>query len=254
MAFASRASFYQTAGASFVAAILAACGGGDADTQLPADATGAAKTAGVAPAAGSGRSLDCASKVESLTAEYGAELGISCTNGVLQLREKAAEPVEVLSTGPWIGAASEAPSAKDAALPHVDFGGGGGVASTVLCPTVIGATGRSGSFIDAISVTCIVGSTEVSVGPFGGGGGGPYALACPSGFVGIGIQGRAGSFVDRLGFVCGDSAGNRFTTGQVGGNGGGQFYFQCPSNQKLVGFNIRSGSFVDNLQPLCGNR
>lgn len=254
MAFASRASFYQTAGASFVAAILAACGGGDADTRLPADATGAAKTAGVAAAADSGRSLDCASKAESLTAEYGAELGISCMNGVLQLREKAAEPVEVLSTGPWIGAASQAPSAKDAALPHVDFGGGGGVASTVLCPTVIGATGRSGSFIDAISVTCIVGGTVVSVGPFGGGGGGPYALACPSGFVGIGIQGRAGSFVDRLGFVCGDSAGNRFTTGQVGGTGGGQFYFQCPSNQKLVGFNIRSGSFVDNLQPLCGNR
>lgn len=255
MTFASRASFCQVASASLAAAILAGCGGGSVDTDDKVNATSAAKATGIVTVSGSSGSMDCASTLESLVSKYGANVDISCNQGTLRLQEKNGEAVQVASTGPWVDLASGVSRAKDEVLPHVDFGGGGGAFSTVLCPTVIGATGRSGSYIDSISIVCAVGNTLVSVGPFGGGGGGPYTLGCPvAGFIGIGIQGRSGSFVDRLGFVCGDSVGNRLTTTLTGGFGGGEFYFECPSNEKLVGFNVRSGSYVDNLQPLCGTR
>jgi hypothetical protein len=227
--------------AATLASALAGCGGGDAGPDgSPAD--------GPAPAADA---QGCSA--EATLAALPSEIAVSCHNGVTQYAPKGQALPEVTAEGPWLRVAKATADGDDSrAVPL--FGGNGGALSTVFCPTILGGTGRSGALLDAISFTCVVGGSVVSVGPFGGGGGGPFNANCPAGFIGVGIQGGSGTLIDRVGFVCRNSAGQRFTTSVFGGGGGSPFYFECASNAKLVGFRVRSGALVDNLQPLCGPR
>jgi hypothetical protein len=82
---------------------------------------------------------------------------------------------------------------------------------------VVGFGGRSGGYIDQISILCapllISGSAPsftVSTGPTGGssnGIGGPGGvafdpIACPPGQIAVGDQGRAGAAIDAFGLLC----------------------------------------------------
>jgi hypothetical protein len=108
--------------------------------------------------------------------------------------------------------------AKPVAL--FEHGTDGNIAWQRVCPKnqqVTGFTGRGGSFLDEIVLSCAPilvsgssGSYTLSLGssttlaPVGGGGGGAFAPAnCPSGQVARGHQGRSGQWVDALGLVCG---------------------------------------------------
>jgi hypothetical protein len=96
----------------------------------------------------------------------------------------------------------------------------GAVTQTRRCGAnemVVGFAGRSGAYIDQISILCapllISGSAPnftVSVGPTGGSsngiggtGGEPFdAIACPPGQIAVGDQGRAGAAIDAFGLLC----------------------------------------------------
>lgn len=227
---------------------LAGCGGGGTDATEASDQPVAAQSAVESDAAAA-----CAAKAGAAGAQEG--VAVSCDKQVVQYQPKAGALPVVTSQGPWLAQGSPASAnSSPTDQSELDFGGGGGTPSVVLCPAILGASGRSGSLIDQLTFTCRAGGTVFGVGPFGGNGGGAFSLRCPAGFFGIGVQGGAGSLIDRLGFVCGNSAGQRLTTALVGGGGGSPFYFECAASQKLVGFRVRSGSLIDNLQPLCGPR
>jgi hypothetical protein len=98
-----------------------------------------------------------------------------------------------------------------AAGPH--HGGGGGGDFDESCDTgqvLVGFAGRSGDYIDQLYGQCstpafvagLGGGSSRTVHTLGGGGGSPFAAACPAGAVMIGIQGQAGTLVDHLGFIC----------------------------------------------------
>src|SRR5437879_3713456 len=74
----------------------------------------------------------------------------------------------------------------------------------------------------------------------GGGGGGPYSIACPRGNVAVGLYGRSGGYIDQGGLICAalyadGSLGPDSTIGSAGGGGGGPYYAVCPGGQALVG-------------------
>jgi len=102
---------------------------------------------------------------------------------------------------------------------------------------------------------------------WGGGGGSPFDLACPSGQFVTGIIGRSGSRVDAFGVVCGtptlveDRSVSPFryrvnfatagTAGPVGGGGGSPFRYDCPANSAVMRVQGRSGSRLDQVRVDC---
>jgi len=238
----------QWIGVSLASILLAGCGGGGTDASDHPNQPARVKSVAAVDAAAL-----CAVKAAAEAAREDVE--VSCDKGVVQYRAKTGELPVVLSRGPWLAQGDSTPTgAALAGEEGLDFGGGGGAPSLVVCPTILGASGRSGAYVDQLTFTCLAGGAVFGVGPFGGDGGGPFTRNCPGGFFAIGVQGGAGSFIDRLGFVCSNAAGQRVTTALTGGSGGSPFYFECAANQKLIGFGVRSGVFIDNLQPLCGAR
>ena len=81
---------------------------------------------------------------------------------------------------------------------------------------------------------------------FGGGGGGDYAMNCPSGMM-KNISGRGGWWVDQLKGNCTDGT----TLNPVGGQGGGPVdTADCPSG--YTGVDVTYGQFVGKVTPKCG--
>jgi len=81
---------------------------------------------------------------------------------------------------------------------------------------------------------------------FGGGGGGDYAMNCPSGMM-KNISGRGGWWVDQLKGNCTDGT----TLNPVGGQGGGPVdTADCPSG--YTGVDVTYGEFVGKVTPKCG--
>ncbi|MEZ4394868.1 MAG: hypothetical protein R3A48_27645, partial [Polyangiales bacterium] len=169
------------------------------------------------------------------------------------------------------------------------YGGGGGGPYDLQCPAgqfVTGVLGRSGSRVDAFGLVC---GTPVfvedrsarpfryrvdvnpagTVGPVGGGGGGPFRYDCPANSLVMRVQGRSGSLVDQLRVECfrweiQENAGawrvvrSPATGGSsyFGGGGGGAFDYLCPSTSAGVPSAMRrafggSGSEVDRVGVWC---
>lgn len=94
-------------------------------------------------------------------------------------------------------------------------GGDGGSEFSLACEpgqAVVGFSGRSGKYLDRISLRCapVMMTDDMALGfgetvdtdSKGGGGGGEFSLDCPAGEVATIAQGRSGKFVDALGLTC----------------------------------------------------
>ncbi len=90
-------------------------------------------------------------------------------------------------------------------------GGSGGTAFQMMWDpgsAVMSIFGRSGNLVDSAGIRCgkiglvygalQVGSITGARGPFGGGGGSPYELACPTGLIAVRLWGWAGAYIDQL--------------------------------------------------------
>lgn len=136
-------------------------------------------------------------------------------------------------------------------------GNGGAAASIRLQPGQRLAAYKvfSGSLIDSIE---FFDNNNVSLGKFGGNGGGPSPMIPIIGEV-YGCKGRSGSLNDNLAFLtrenvctvekCNDEV---FETNAVGGQGGLAFddAITTPSQWRLAGVDIRSGIYVDGIRLL----
>jgi hypothetical protein len=91
-------------------------------------------------------------------------------------------------------------------------GGDGGGGFFSVCPggqVLTGLAGRTGSLTDQVQGLCAaitqvvgLGGGTSTIGPWGGGGGSPYAGSCPSGMAITGLSGRSGTLLDQMHFHC----------------------------------------------------
>jgi hypothetical protein len=117
--------------------------------------------------------------------------------------------IEVNAAGEWL-------TSPDTVTDLDRVGGSQGTTNRVTCQTnwgAVGIHGKTGNVIDSLGLHCgrlytnsdtsvkTAGSTEKK-GPFGGPGGAPFDLKCPSGQVLTGLKGRAGNLIDSLDLIC----------------------------------------------------
>lgn len=91
----------------------------------------------------------------------------------------------------------------------------------------------------------------------GGSGGWNYNLSCSEGWVLVGVNARAGSWLDRIQGICsrvtssGAWTGSRSNTSSAGGPGGTATSRLCPSGYAINGFDGRAGGYIDQLIVVC---
>lgn len=127
-------------------------------------------------------------------------------------------------------------------------GGGGGPAEFDFVPReiLIGVQGRSGTLVDQVTFhTAVVyggGDPPLlrSYGPYGGGGGAPFAIWGEI----AAFHGRSGTLVEAIGCYLSTE-----TAGPFGGPGGGAFQDPgpVPELSRITGITVRSGSLVDSI-------
>jgi hypothetical protein len=127
-------------------------------------------------------------------------------------------------------------------------GSGGAPASFDFVPNeiVIGVQGRSGTLVDQISflTAVIYGGGDPpflrTYGPYGGGGGAPFAIWGEI----AAFHGRNGTLVDSIGCYLSTE-----TVGPFGGPGGGAFEDPgpVPELSRITNITVRSGSLVDAI-------
>jgi YVTN family beta-propeller protein len=102
-------------------------------------------------------------------------------------------------------------------------------------------------------------NVEVDYTPtIGGGGGGPFQLACPLDEIVVGVYGKYGTYVNQVGPQCvkidqlGRWIGNP-TNGPVTGStsSGSAFSKTCPRDFAVSGFRGRSGAYVNQIDIQC---
>ncbi|HRC57301.1 MAG TPA: hypothetical protein PKU97_15315 [Kofleriaceae bacterium] len=151
-------------------------------------------------------------------------------------------------------------------------GAGGTYTGHVTPPAVIYAVRvRSGSYVDAMGFAWYqptrwdnlyqAGDAWGNTPLYGGSGGGDNGWwYCPAGKGVIGIRGNSGSYLDRVGVICGDvtnpdpySPYNTYSP--LWGAGGGGWFGEdrCGAGRLVDSFNVRSGTLIDNLQAICIN-
>jgi hypothetical protein len=165
----------------------------------------------------------------------------------------------------------------DAILPPM--GGGGGSQFVARCPQGQFLTGfklRTGDEIDGIQPLCVTAYAPADVGPpqpypsyFGGSGGGPRDLLCPTDapiVTGLYIyeEGRVIITVDSIHLFCGVAATTQkqsqfpaavFDAPHINTSEHGQSSEatqRCPAGLVAVGINGRSGEWLDSLGLICG--
>jgi hypothetical protein len=117
--------------------------------------------------------------------------------------------IDVNAAGEWL-------TSPDTVTDLGRFGGSQGMTNHASCQTnwgAVGIHGKAGNVIDSLGTYCgrlytnsdtsvkTMGSTEKK-GPWGGPGGAPFDLKCPSGQVLTGLKGRAGNAIDSLDLIC----------------------------------------------------
>ncbi len=146
-------------------------------------------------------------------------------------------------------------------------GGSGGSPYALACPPGSAATGilgRAGSNVNQVQVQCtgVVNGTlsgaSATTARAGGGGGSPYDLGCPAGYVVVGIRGRVGNggagVIDMLSVDCAAvSGGPTYTTASVGSTFGGsiEYSLRCPADTIVRGLQGRAGDLVDAIGLQC---
>jgi hypothetical protein len=124
---------------------------------------------------------------------------------------------------------------------------------------------QGGSNVDQIQVICqtVTGAAR-TFGPatttaaVGGSGGSPATLACPAGYVMIGLTGRIGNggsgVNDMIAVFCGPIGGGAtVTTQSVGSNFSGSIAYgaACPLGLAVTGIQGGAGNLVDRTQIKC---
>ncbi|HEX9963530.1 MAG TPA: jacalin-like lectin [Allosphingosinicella sp.] len=102
----------------------------------------------------------------------------------------------VIRSGTFIDAISTTYGKPDGTTAVASHGGGGGTATTITFnpgESIIAVTGRSGKFLDSLTILT---SDRRVFGPFGGGGGTPFVVNANI----LGFVGRSGTFIDSIGF------------------------------------------------------
>lgn len=130
-------------------------------------------------------------------------------------------------------------------------GAGGAPASIDFVPQeiLIGVTGRSGTLVDQLGlVTAVIyGGGDPPLirthGPWGGGGGAPFAIWGEI----AAFHGRSGTLIDSLGCYL-----RTETVGPFGGPGGTAFQDPgpVPELSRIESITVRSGSFVDSISTI----
>ena len=170
------------------------------------------------------------------------------------------------------------------------WGGGGGAAYDLQCPSgqfVTGIYGRSASLLDQVGIVCgtpsLVEDRSVTpyayrvdvaagsaVGAVGGGGGGAFSFACPANSMAMRALGRGASYIDQFRIECYrwnvtgspttgfavTRSGATAISGSYGGGGGSAFDYLCPSASGGQPSAMRRifggyGSYVDRLGVWC---
>lgn len=108
----------------------------------------------------------------------------------------------------------------------------------LLKPLFLGAL--SAAILSLVLAAPAAAQRTTTTGTFGGNGGGPFKLQCPSGMAMVGIKGRHGAWVDAVAPVCAVwVAGNR-TLGEIddqpgtGGSRGGPGLMRCAGRRGAV--------------------
>lgn len=173
------------------------------------------------------------------------------------------ENVEGVTTNPEVGVTALALGDPGSLPPTPEHGGNGGTSFEAEGGIIYAVRMRSGDFVDQVQFAYYVpsnpnnhytpGDLFAASSAFGGNGGTQHAWTyCPPGYAAVGIQGRSGTFVDRLGLVCGriNNPTSRITLATFGGNGGSGFYNTCGSGY-MSGLAGREGDYIDRIQGLC---
>lgn len=147
---------------------------------------------------------------------------------------------------------------------------GGGYYVSLVCgadKVLVGISGRSGQWVDAVKGICSrvtesgdwTGATSIAAGgTIGATSGNPYTLLCPAGFAVGGLSGRSGRWVDRLRIYCVKLGSFGWTTGSpsggssTGGTGGSAWGpFLCGGNKPATAIHAHDGSYVDRIGLSC---
>jgi len=107
---------------------------------------------------------------------------------------------------------------------------------------VTGFSGKSGTFIDSIGLTC---SDGISMGPYGGSGGGAFTTTSNSGYTGLKV--RSGNDVNKIVFLNGNT--ELSTIGA--NNGSSRPDLLCPDG-KIMGIKTKSDNLLRNITVVCG--
>lgn len=117
--------------------------------------------------------------------------------------------IQVNASGEWL-------TSPDTVTDLNRVGGSQGTTNHASCQTnwgAVGIHGKAGNVIDSLGTYCgrMYMNTDTSVktasstekkGPWGGPGGAPFDLKCPSGQLLGGLKGRAGELIDSLDVIC----------------------------------------------------
>ena len=165
------------------------------------------------------------------------------------------------------------PGDLDAGVPDEDAGttdaggvDGGGMDGGMCAASEVCGNGRDDDCNGLVDDGCggyRVTSMEHVLGTFGGGlfSGPPFAIACGSGHVLIGLAGRSGDRVDQIRPACTRLASDGTvdpttvtSPGTAGGSGGSPFDDVCPGEAgAVVGLHGRSGSRIDAIGITCAD-
>lgn len=132
-------------------------------------------------------------------------------------------------------------------------GGAATSAEQISVSTILGASNTLPLGVHAVGMAPPVNGTAQ-----GGGGGTAFALDCPTGAVGTGLNVRGGANVDQVQLVCQTITGTARTfgtatfTAAAGGSGGSLYTLMCPTDQILVGLTGRIGNGGSGLNDMIG--
>lgn len=115
--------------------------------------------------------------------------------------------------------------------------------------SILGISGRYGTFIDSIQIT----TTKRNSPVFGGSGGGrEYRINIPEGNQAIGFVGRSGDYLDAIGLSYAPRSLSQVGfTNSAGGSGGSAFSdSEIPFRSRISEIRIRCGAFIDSIQAI----
>lgn len=184
------------------------------------------------------------------TTSYGGEGGTAWDDS----QTLAASPIEAFKriavrTGTLLDKIETSYKLDDGDVSTLAHGGdGGGPAEFDFVPQeiLIGIQGRSGSLVDQISflTAVIYGGGDPpflqTYGPFGGGGGTPFAIWGEI----AAFYGRSGTLIDQIGCYLSTD-----TAGPFGGGGGSAFQDPgpVPELSRILRISVRHGTYVDAI-------